>query len=124
MEDFPELMQIVRAVFDTCRALEPKVPDPQAYLTTLKKKISKLRAAVVQFQVDAPVASDHENFRQAVLSMNGCLTELEAILKQFPAQAPPAMPANFRLPVNSVTLSTRDDSADESPAPAADFFPE
>lgn len=124
MEDFPELMQIVRAVFDTCRALEPKVPDPQAYLTTLKKKISKLRAAVMQFRVDAPVASDHENFRQAVLSMNGCLAELEAILKQFPAQAPPAMPANFRLPVNSVTLSTPEDSPDESPAPADELFPE
>ena len=56
--------------------------------------------------------------------MNGCLAELEAILKQFPAQAPPAMPANFRLPVNSVTLSTPEDSPDESPAPADELFPE
>jgi hypothetical protein len=96
VEDFPELMQIVRTVFDTSRALEPKVGDPAEYLTTLRKKIGKLRAAAEQFRIDAPVASDHTNFRQAVISMDGCVVELEGVLKMFPPPPPPAMPANFR----------------------------
>ena len=96
VEDFPELMQIVRTVFDTSRALEPKVNDPDDYLNTLRKKIGKLRAAAAQFRTDAPVASDHTNFRQAVISMDGCVAELETVIKMFPPPPPPAMPANFR----------------------------
>ncbi len=118
VEDFPELMQIVRSVFDTCRALEPKVDQPLDYLTTLRKKIGKLRTATEQFGLDAPLASDHTNFRQAVISMNGCLDELETILKLFPPAAPPAMPANFRPGVASVNVVSVTDSpaVDESSA--------
>jgi hypothetical protein len=96
VEDFPELMQIVRTVFDTSRALEPKVDEPLDYLATLRKKIGKLRAAAEQFRHDAPVASDHTNFKQAVISMDGCVAELEAVIKMFPPPTPPAMPVNFR----------------------------
>ena len=96
VEDFPELMQIVRTVFDTSRALEPKVNEPSEYLATLRKKIGKLRAAAEQFRKDAPVASDHTNFRQAVISMDGCVDDLEEVVKMFPPPAPPPMPANFR----------------------------
>jgi len=96
VEDFPELMQIVRSVFDTSRALESKVDSPDDYLTTLRKKIGKLRAAAEQFRIDAPVASDHTNYRQAVISMDGCVTELESILKLFPPPPPPSMPAKFQ----------------------------
>lgn len=96
VEDFPELMQIVRTVFDTSRALEPKVQAPPEYLATLRKKIGKLREATDQFRQDAPVASDHTNFRQAVISMDGCVAELEGVLKFFPAPAAPALPASFR----------------------------
>jgi hypothetical protein len=96
IEDFPELMQIVRTVFDTARALEPKVDQPAEYMATLRKKIGKLRAAAEQFRIDAPLASDHTNFRQAVISMDGCVVELDAVLKLFPPPPPPAMPANFR----------------------------
>ena len=108
IEDFPELMQIVRAVFDTSRALEPKVSEPAAYLTMLRKKIGKLKAAAVQFGVDAPLASDHTNFRQAVISMNGCVDELEAILELFPRPPVPSMPANFRTNPISVKLPDAD----------------
>ena len=104
VEDFPELMHIVRTVFDTCRALEPKVAEPGEYLGTLRKKISKLRDAAAQFRIDAPLASDHTNFRQAVISMDGCVAQLEAILKSFPLRAVPAMPANFRMSSNSVNV--------------------
>lgn len=96
VEDFPELMQIVRAVFDTSRALESKVSEPLDYLGTLRKKIGKLREAAVQFTQDAPQASDHTNFRQAVISMNGCVEQLQSILDFFPPPPVPSMPANFR----------------------------
>ena len=108
IDDFPELMQIVRTVFDTSRALEPKVAEPTAYLATLRKKIGKLKAAAVQFGVDAPQASDHTNFRQAVISMDGCVVELESILNSFPPPPIPSMPANFHTNPNSVILSDAD----------------
>lgn len=115
VEEFPELMQIVRTVFDTSRALESKIDDPAAYLMTLRKKIAKLRAAADQFRADAPGASDHTNFRQAVISMDGCVEELERILALFPPPPPPAMPANFRRAAASSSVSPESDppTADE-----------
>lgn len=82
VEDFPELSHIVRAVFDACRALETRVDDPDAYLKMLRKKISKLRKATDQFAIDAPEASLHTNFEQAVISMKACTKELEELLEQ------------------------------------------
>jgi hypothetical protein len=79
-EDFPELMEIVRTVFDVSRALEVHLADPQAYLLTLRKKIGKLRAAAEKFRVDAPLASTHTNFQQAVISIETCVADLEEIL--------------------------------------------
>jgi hypothetical protein len=80
VQEFPELMGIVRAVFDTARALETRVNDPAGYLRMLQKKLGKLRAATEQFAVDAPKASTHTNFVQAVASMRACLEELERLL--------------------------------------------
>lgn len=80
-EDFPELMEIVRAVFDTSRALETRVNDPAAYLKMLAKKLGKLKAASAQFRQDAPVASTHTNFQQAVISMEACCEELDSLLQ-------------------------------------------
>lgn len=86
VEDFPELMGIVRSVFDTARALETRVQDPAGYLHMLRKKIGKLRAAAGEFRVEAPKASIHTNFQQAVISMDTCVMDLEAILQsQSPA---------------------------------------
>ena len=81
IDEFPELMGIVRAVFDTSRALETRHDDPQGYLHMLRKKISKLRKAAEQFRVDAPQASAHTNFQQAVISMDACVEELEQLLE-------------------------------------------
>ena len=111
VEDFPELMQVVRTVFDTARALEPKVTEPAAYLMTLRKKIGKLRAAADQFRADAPAASDHENFRQAVISLDGCIVELERVLALFPPPPPPSLPANFRRVTASSSLGGANESA-------------
>lgn len=81
IEDFPELMGIVRAVFDTARALETRLADPAGYLRMLNKKLGKLRAAAEQFRSDAIAASAHTNFQQAVISMDACVGELEELLQ-------------------------------------------
>jgi len=80
VDDFPELMGIARSVFDIARALETRVDNPSGYLAMLGKKIGKLKKAAEQFQIDAPQASTHTNFQQAVVSINACVAELEQLL--------------------------------------------
>ena len=79
VEDFPELMGIVRAVFDTARALETREGDPAGYFHMLGKKLGKLRKAAEQFRIDAETASTHTNFKQAVISMDACVEELQSL---------------------------------------------
>lgn len=81
VEDYPELMNIVRSVFDTARALESRVADPAGYVRMLSKKIGKLRTATRNFREDAIKASTHMNFQQAVTSIEAALWELEELLK-------------------------------------------
>ncbi len=81
VDEYPELMTIARTMFDTARALETRVDDPARYMHMLGKKIGKLRTATEQFRVDAEQASAHTNFQQAVLSAEGCLAELDELLK-------------------------------------------
>jgi hypothetical protein len=85
-EDYPELMGIARAVFDIACAVETRVDDPEGYFKMLAKKLGKLRKATEQFAIDAPQASAHTNFQQAVISMRACVEELDRLLKL--AQAP------------------------------------
>ena len=80
VEEFPELMGIARTVFDMSRALETRLGDPPAYLHMLRKKIGKLRAAADRFRSDAPEASSHTNFQQAVISIDACVAELATLL--------------------------------------------
>lgn len=80
IDEFPELMGIVRGVFDTSRALETKADDPAGYLKMLGKKLGKLHKATEQFAIDAPQASAHTNFEQAVLSMKTCVRDLDDLL--------------------------------------------
>ncbi|MBI5757917.1 MAG: GrpB family protein [Planctomycetales bacterium] len=109
IEDFPELMEIVRTVFDASRALETKIDDPPGYLHMLRKKISKLRKAAEQFAHDAPLASDHTNFKLAVVSMRSCVRELEDVLA-----AAGTVPSNRDL--------VRDESAGAEPTERVHFF--
>jgi len=81
VEDFPELMTIVRSVFDVAMALETRLPDPEAYMKMLAKKIGRLRKAADKFRVDAPLASTHTNFKQAVISIDFCIAELADLLE-------------------------------------------
>ena len=100
VETFPELMEIVRNVFDLSRALETRIDSPAGYLQMLKKKLGKLRQAAERFRSDAPLASTHTNFRQAVVSMDACVAALEDILAAVPLSAAPA-PAASRAPATS-----------------------
>ena len=79
-EDFVELGQIGRAIFDLSIALETRVDDPPAYFKMLEKKLGKFKQAVDQFSIDAPQASAHMNFVQAVRSIRGCAAELTELL--------------------------------------------
>lgn len=103
-EEFPELMQVARTVFDVSRSLESRVDDPPAYFRQLRKKLRRLRDAAVQFAHDAPLASDHTNFRQAVISMGACVSTLERLLNQQPTVCPPA---------GTPSLDDRDPSPDD-----------
>lgn len=76
VEDFPELMGIVRGVFDLSRAVETRVDDPAEYFKMLDKKLPGLRQAVEKFAIDAPLASTHTNFIQAVISIRASTEEL------------------------------------------------
>lgn len=87
-EDFPELLEVGRAVFDAARALETRIHDPQEYFKMLGKKIGKLKSAAEQFRHDAPLASSHTNFQQAVRSLDGCVAELQRILAEVKASEP------------------------------------
>jgi len=86
VEDFPELMQVVRAIFDASRAVETHRQDPADFLRMAKKKRVKLRAAAEQFKKDAPLASDHTNFKMAVRSLDAALDALDRLLA---ASGPP-----------------------------------
>ncbi|QDT66357.1 amidohydrolase [Calycomorphotria hydatis] len=81
-EEFPELLEMARAIFDLCRALETRLDDQTAYFRMLRKKLGKFRKAAEKFRVDAPEVSTHMNFEQAVISVDGCVIALEQILEQ------------------------------------------
>jgi hypothetical protein len=94
VDEFPELSQIVRAVFDISRALDTRVADPEGYVRMLRKKLPRFRTAVAQFAHDAPLASLHTNFQQAVVSIQAVADELMDLLSTLPAQAPAARSAS------------------------------
>lgn len=87
-DDFPDLSRIVRAVFDISRALDTRVADPDGYVKMLRKKLPRFRAAVEQFARDAPVASTHTNFQQAVLSIEAVAEELTRLLATLSPPSP------------------------------------
>jgi hypothetical protein len=95
VDDFPELSQIVRAVFDISRALDTRVADPEAYIKMLRKKLPRFRTAVAQFAHDAPLASMHTNFQQAVVSIQSVAEDLTHLLSTLPAQMPTATPSTM-----------------------------
>lgn len=101
VEDYPELeglMDVVRTVFDICRAQETRAGDPRGYLHMLRKKFGHLRKAVAAFERDAVKASTHTNFMMAIRSINVCVRDLDEQLQLAAALAPPPAPARMTLP--------------------------
>lgn len=82
VEDFPELMQVSRTIFDLSLALESRIENPKEYFRMLGKKWSRLNKAAAQFAIDAPIASTHTNFQQAVISVHTCVSQLQQILEE------------------------------------------
>jgi hypothetical protein len=80
-EDFPELTEIGRAIFDLARALETRADHHRAYFQMLHKKLPKFKRSVEQFASAAPQISEHINFVQAVVSIRGCVVELQQLLE-------------------------------------------
>ena len=81
-EDFPELAEICRAIFDISRALETRIDDPMGYFKMLNKKLGKFRVAVNQFSDQVPDISSHTNFAQSVISMKVCVRTLEELISR------------------------------------------
>lgn len=81
-ESIDELAETPRVIFDVARALETRRDQPDEFLKMLRKKFGKLRDAAVQFARIVDEEIDHTNFKQAALSLNGCVEELAWILKE------------------------------------------
>lgn len=88
VEDYPDLNEMARTIFDTFRALETQVDDPESYFKVVRKKIGKLKSAAQQFEKDAWHASTHTNFQQAVISAKYVSEQLAELL----AEAGPLLP--------------------------------
>lgn len=82
IEDFPELTEICRAIFDTSRALETRCDDPVGYFKMLTKKLGKFKVAVEVFAGQVPEISTHTNFAQSVISLRACVRALDELLAQ------------------------------------------
>lgn len=83
VDDYPELMGIVRAVFDMSRAIESKAEDPDQYFKFARKKLGKLKKAAAEFKDNAWKASTHTNFQQAVLSVEYSAEQMQLLLDQY-----------------------------------------
>jgi hypothetical protein len=79
-EDYPKLYVLARTVFDMARALETRLDDPAGYLRMLRKKLGRLGRAAEAFRGDVAEASEHTNWKQAVVSMDACVAELRELL--------------------------------------------
>lgn len=98
VDDFPELNEMARTIFDVFRAVETQVHDPAGYFKTVRKKIGKLRSAADQFEKDAWHASTHTNFQQAVISAKFVSEQLLELVTEAESLLPRPVPPKFTLP--------------------------
>jgi len=105
VEDFPELNEMARTIFDVFRAVETQIHDPAGYFRTVRKKLSKLKAAAEQFAKDAWHASTHTNFQQAVIAAGFLGEQLSEVLEEAESLLPaPVAPPKITLPRRTGTL--------------------
>jgi hypothetical protein len=92
IQDDEELLDVHRAVFDVCRAVEParQRGDAGEYLHRLRGKLGKLRRAATFFADNYKRVTDHTNWQMAAVSLSGCVKEIEELLAAVPKVAPPS----------------------------------
>ncbi|MDA1230148.1 MAG: amidohydrolase [Planctomycetota bacterium] len=99
VDDFPELNEMARTIFDVFRAVETQVEDPASYFKTVRKKLGKLKAAAEQFGKDAWHASTHTNFQQAAIAAKFLGEQLAELLEEAESLLPrPLAPPKITLP--------------------------
>lgn len=101
VEDYPELNEMARTIFDVFRAVETQVEDPQSYFRTVRKKLGKLSAAAEQFEKDSWHASTHTNFQQAAIAAKFLGEQLLELVIEAEKLLPRPAPPKITLPVGS-----------------------
>ena len=89
-EEDVERMEIPRTIFDFARAVETRYAerDADGYLKMVRKKLGKLRSAAERFATQQPDISNHTNFQQAAISLNGCVRAIQELLDSLSAGSP------------------------------------
>jgi hypothetical protein len=100
VEDFPELNEMARTIFDVFRAVETQIEDPVSYFRTVRKKVAKLRSAAEQFEKDAWHASTHTNFQQCAVAAKFLGEQLQELLTEAERHVPRPAPPKIQLPVS------------------------
>jgi len=101
VEDYPELNEMARTIFDVFRAVETQVEDPHSYFKTVRKKLGRLFAAAEQFEKDAWHASTHTNFQQAAIAAKFLGEQLLELVTEAERLLPRPAPPKITLPVTS-----------------------
>jgi hypothetical protein len=114
VEDFPELNEMARTIFDVFRAVETQVNDPAAYFRTVRKKVGKLRSAAEQFEKDAWHASTHTNFQQAAIASKFLGEQLQELLEQAERLIPRPVAPKFSLPGKAPVAAQQSESTDST----------
>ena len=114
VEDYPELNEMARTIFDVFRAVETQVEDPQAYFKTVRKKLGKLSAAAEQFEKDAWHASTHTNFQQAAIAARFLGEQLLELVIEAERVQPRPAPPRITLPVSIKPVGGTETSEESS----------
>lgn len=115
VDDFPQLNEMARTIFDMFRAVETQVENPEAYFRTVRKKIGRLRQAAAQFRIDAWHASTHTNFQQAVIAAEFLGEQIEEVLLHAENLLPRPVPPKVVLPVTRMVKTDQTAAVDEGP---------
>ena len=87
MEESDALPEVVRELYDYCLAVGPalKTQDAAEYLKVARKKLSRVRKAVEQYEEILPSVSTHTNFKMALMSLRTAVDEVARLLALSPA---------------------------------------
>lgn len=106
VEDYPELNEMARTIFDAFRAVETQVESPAEYFKTVRKKLGGIRAAAEKFAKDAWTASTHTNFQQATIASKFLAEQLAELLDEAERLLPKKVAPTFVLPGRSAPAAS------------------